>query len=65
MTNQGLMGALQQYWTVEDKPRLTRRNTYFEDNFKVSNVVAMRVGIVGSVVAVAIIGFWSLAGVML
>ena len=31
MTNQGLLGALEQFWTVEDKPRLHRRNTYFED----------------------------------
>ena len=31
MSNQGLFGALEQYWSVEPKPRLDRRNTYFED----------------------------------
>ena len=31
--NQGLLGAFEQYFTVEDKPRLYRRNTYFEDKY--------------------------------
>ena len=35
--NQGLWGAFQQYFTVEEKPRLTRRNTYFEDRLHTSN----------------------------
>ena len=35
MTNQGLCGALKQYWTIEEKPRLTRRNAYFEDKRRV------------------------------
>lgn len=64
MTRQGFFGALEQYWTLEPKARLHKRNTYFED-VQVSNVQALRVGIVVSVVATAIIGFWSLAGVML
>lgn len=31
MNNQGFIGALIQYFTIEDKPRLHRRNTFFED----------------------------------
>lgn len=30
--DQGLIGAFVQYFTVEDKARLHRRNTYFEDH---------------------------------
>lgn len=32
MVSQGFWGALVQYWTLEDKPRLTRRNTWFRDH---------------------------------
>ena len=32
MTNQGLWGALVQFWTIEEKPRLTRRNSWFYDH---------------------------------
>ena len=64
MNNQGLMGAIAQYWTIDEKPRLHRRNTYFDD-VKVTNVQALRVGIVVSTVAVAIVVFWNLLGVIL
>lgn len=64
MNNQGLFGALDQYWTVDDKPRLNRRNTYFDD-VQLSNIDALRVGIVVSVIAIAIVVFWSLIGVVL
>ena len=64
MNDQGLYGALDQYWNVEDKPRLARRNTYFDD-IQLSNVDALRVGIVVSVIAVSVIMFWSLIGVIL
>lgn len=64
MNNQGLFGALDQYWSVDEKPRLNRRNTYFDD-LELSNVDALRVGIVVSVVAIAIVVFWSLVGVVL
>ena len=47
MNDQGLFGALDQYWTVDEKPRLHRRNTYFDD-VSLSNVDALRVGIVVS-----------------
>ena len=64
MTNQGLQGALEQYWTVEPKARLHRRNTYFEDA-KLTNWDSLRVGIVAVMIAIAIIGFWSVLGVIL
>ena len=32
MSNQGFVGAVIQYFTIEDKPRLTRRNTWFRDH---------------------------------
>lgn len=62
--DQGFVGALDQYWTLEPKARLNRRNTYFDDA-SMSNAQALRVGIVATVVAVAIIGFWSVLGVIL
>ena len=65
MNNQGLFGALEQFWTVNDKPRLNRRNTYFEDNLKVSNYDALRLMMAGSTVATAIVVFWSVLGVLL
>ena len=64
MNNQGFLGALSQYWSIDDKPRLHRRNTYFDD-VQLTNVDALRVGIVVSGVATAIIVFWSLLGVIL
>ena len=64
MSNQGFIGALSQYWSVEPKARLHRRNTYFED-VGLSNYDALKVGIVVSVLATAIIGFWSVFGVIL
>ena len=64
MTNQGFYGALEQYWSVEPKPRLHRRNTFFDDA-KVSNAQALRVGIVVSTVSIAVVGFWCLLGAIL
>lgn len=64
MSNQGLMGALLQYWTIDEKPRLNRRNTYFED-LELSNINALRVGVVASTVVITIVVFWSLLGVIL
>ena len=64
MTRQGLWGAVEQYWTVEEKPSLNRRNTYFEDH-QPSNADALRFGIVVSVLATTILIFWSLLGVIL
>lgn len=64
MNDQGFFGALDQYWTVNEKPRLGRRNTYF-DEVQVSNFMALKVGIVVSALATAIVVFWSLLGVIL
>ena len=64
MNDQGLYGALDQYWSIEEKPRLHRRNTYF-DEVQVSNTDALRVGIVVSALATAIVVSWSLIGVLL
>lgn len=61
--NQGFLGALEQYWTVEPKARLHRRNTYFED-LNVSNYDALKFGLVISMIATAIVLFWSLLGVI-
>lgn len=63
MSNQGLLGAIYQYWNIHDKPRLDRRNTYFRDA-QVSNIDALRAGIAVSVLATAIVGFWSLGGLL-
>lgn len=40
MNNQGLIYALLQYFTVNEKPRLYRKNTYFEDHFRMSDETA-------------------------
>ena len=64
MNDQGLYGALDQYWTLNEKPRLGRRNTFF-DEVQISNIQALRVGIVVSGLATDIVVFWSLLGVIL
>ncbi len=56
--NQGFTGALHQYWNLSDKPRLDRRNTYF-DEVRLSNINSLRVGIVAIVLATAIVVAWS------
>lgn len=63
MNKQGLYGAIEQYWTVEPKARLNRRNTYFNDH-QPSNYSALKFGLGVSILATAIIIFWSI-GVML
>ena len=64
MSNQGLFGAFEQYWTVNEAPRLDRKNTFFDDHPKVSNYDALRIALVTSVIATAIVVVWSI-GVML
>lgn len=37
----GFLGAIRQFWTVEEKPRLYRRNSWFDDhqvNLRQSNL---------------------------
>lgn len=60
----GLLGALDQYWNVQPKPRLAKKNTYFDDH-KASNVDALRCGLLFSTIATAIVIFWSLMGLLL
>lgn len=62
--NQGLLGALEQFWTIEEKPRLHRKNTYFDD-VQVSNAEALRVGTAVIVLGMALIIFWSITGAVL
>ena len=64
MSSQGILGALDQYWSIEDKPRLHRRNTYFSDH-EVSNIDALRFGICFIVVAMAIVMSWCLLGMVM
>ena len=70
MTSQGFFGALWQYWNIQEKPRLNRRNTYFDDSLdKVTNYDALIFGTGFIVVALAIISAWcvvsALMGMML
>ena len=64
MSSQGIFGALDQYWSIEEKPRLHRRNTYFNDH-QVSNVDALRFGLGFIIVAMAIVVSWCVAGMVL
>lgn len=59
--NQGLFGALVQYWDIQPQARLGRKNTFFED-VKVSNTDALRFGLVVSIVATAIMMSWCIIG---
>ena len=59
MSKQGLYGAFEQYWTVDEAPRLDRKNTYFRDHLKVSSYGALKVSLAVSIIATAIIVFWS------
>lgn len=45
MSNQGFVGAVIQYFTIEDKPRLTRRNTWFRDH-QISEKLATNIFVV-------------------
>lgn len=42
MNNQGLAYAIIQYFTIDDKPRLDRRNTWFRDHLHMSDATAIR-----------------------
>ena len=64
MNNQGLIGALYQYWNISDKPRLNRRNTYFKDH-QISNIDALKVGLIVSILGLLVLGSWCLGGAFL
>lgn len=61
---QGLMGALSQYWNIEPKARLHRRNTYFKDH-QISNIDALKVGLIVSILGLLVLGSWCLGGAFL
>ena len=61
--DQGLLGAIEQFWTVEDKPRLHRRNTYFEDHH-FSNSDALHLWLLVLTVGITIV-MLCLVGVMI
>ena len=63
MVNQGLWGAIEQYWTVEPKPRLSRRNSYFDDH-QITNYQALKFGLVFSSITILIVAL-AMLGVML
>ena len=64
LTSQGFFGALYQYWNIQPKPRLDRRNTYFEDA-QLTNYDALRVGIVVSTLAIGIVSVLCVLGAIL
>lgn len=65
MVSQGFLGALAQYFTVEDKPRLDRRNTWFEDHYQLFEQLLLQVGIVACLLVITIVILWCLGGVFL
>ena len=64
MVNQGLWGAIEQVWTVEEKPRLHRRNTFFEDYPQLTNYDSLKVGIVAFSITITIVMFSMLGGIL-
>ena len=56
MSNQGFTGALIQYFTIEDKPRLTRRNTWFRDH-QISEKMATNLLVILSSVVIGVTVF--------
>jgi len=64
MVNQGFWGAIDQFWTVEEKPRLHRRNTYFEDHPRVSSWTSLRLGIVAFCICITIVIFSLVGGIL-
>lgn len=63
MDNQGLFGALDQYWSVEPKPRLNRRNTYFED-VSITESHLLAVATITIVMVIGTMAFFIALGVM-
>jgi hypothetical protein len=61
MVSQGLWGAIEQYWTVEDKPRLHRRNTYFDDHTQFNdNWTILNLVLIAVTISITIVIFWSI-----
>ena len=64
MVNQGLWGAIEQFWTVEEKPRLHRRNTFFDEYPKVTNYDSLKIGIVAFSVTVVVVAVTTIGGIL-
>ncbi|WP_458456482.1 hypothetical protein [Methanobrevibacter sp.] len=64
MNSQGFFGALWQYWDIQPKVRLNRRNTFFDEE-KITNYDALRFSMLISIVSLSILIFWSILGVVL
>lgn len=62
MSNQGFTGALIQYFTIEDKPRLTRRNTWFRDH-QISEKLTINILVVSSSVIIGV-SIFSMMGLL-
>ena len=62
MSNQGFTGALIQYFTIEDKPRLTRRNTWFRDH-QISEKLTINILVVSSSVIMGV-SIFSMMGLL-
>lgn len=65
MTNQGLFGALEQYWRVEPKARLNRRNTYFRDEFRVTEEHLLAIAIISLTGVIGIMAFFMVLGLVM
>lgn len=63
MNNQGFIYAVLQYFTVEDKPRLNRRNTWFRDHH-MSDDTAIRLILSFFILAIAIISYSMMGGIL-
>lgn len=63
MSNQGFIGALTQYFTIEHKPRLTRRNTWFRDHFVISEKMTTDLFIVSFSVVIGV-SIFSMLGLL-
>lgn len=63
MSNQGIWGALEQYWRVEPKPRLNRRNTYFED-VAISEYHLLAIATITLVMVIGLMAFFIVQGLV-
>lgn len=66
MNSQGFFGALWQYWDIHEKPRLDRRNTFFDDSLdKVSNYDALVFATGFIIIGLAVISSWCIISALI
>ena len=63
MDNQGLFGALEQFWSINDQPRLNRKNTFFDD-IKFNDPFIVELVCLGLVVIPVILVIIAMVGVI-